>query len=52
MNFFRLDYPEMDPPEWHKFITTKLEDGKVKVGEIPIDYYEPLKENFEAHRGS
>jgi len=49
LNFIRTDYPEMDPPEWRKWITIRLEDGKVKSGEMPMDFSEPLKENFEAH---
>jgi succinate dehydrogenase/fumarate reductase flavoprotein subunit len=51
LGFQRSDYPEVDPSEWHKWITTKLDGGKVKIGELPIDYYEPLKENYEAHCG-
>ena len=50
LSFKRLDYPEMDPPEWHKWITLKLEGGEVKVDELPIDFFEPLKENYETHR--
>jgi succinate dehydrogenase/fumarate reductase flavoprotein subunit len=49
LNFFRLDYPEIDPPEWNKFITVQLENNKVKVGELPVDYYGDLKANYEAH---
>ncbi|MCK4863334.1 MAG: hypothetical protein KAS25_03510, partial [Dehalococcoidales bacterium] len=49
LNFFRIDYPEVDPPEWSKFVTIKLENGKVKAGELPMDYYGNLKENYEAH---
>jgi len=52
LNFIRLDYPEEDPKEWHKFITIKNKDGQVKVGEKPIEFYEPLKENYETHYGS
>ena len=48
-NFERIDYPEVDPPEWAKFITVKLEDNKVKTGELPLDYYGDIKENYEAH---
>jgi hypothetical protein len=51
LGFQRSDYPEVDPSEWHKWITTKLDGGKVKIGELPIGYYEPLKENYEAHCG-
>jgi succinate dehydrogenase/fumarate reductase flavoprotein subunit len=49
LNFGRLDYPQKDPPEWHKWLTLKLEDGAVKKGELPIDYWGSLKENYEAY---
>jgi hypothetical protein len=44
-----LDYPEVDPPEWHKWITIKQETGQVKVGELAIDFWGSFKENYEAH---
>ena len=50
LDFHRIDYPEVDPPEWRKFITVKLENGKVKVGELPLNYWGPLKKNYEAHK--
>ena len=49
LNFFRIDFPKVDPPEWNKFITVKLENGKVKAGELPIDYWGDMKANYEAH---
>ena len=49
LNFFRIDYPEVDPPEWNKFVTVKLENGKVKAGELPLDYWGDMKANYEAH---
>lgn len=52
LNFDRLDYPEKDTIEWKKWITLKLEDGKVKTGEMPIDYWGDLKENYDAHSGT
>ena len=51
IRFRRSDYPEADPPEWHKFVTVKLEDGKVVEGDMPLDYYGDLKDNYEAHCG-
>ena len=48
LDFHRIDYPELDPPEWNKLITVKLENGKVKVGELPLDYSGNLKDNYEA----
>jgi succinate dehydrogenase/fumarate reductase flavoprotein subunit len=55
LDFNRVDYPEMSPSEWQKYITLKLEDGKVVTGELPLSYYlkEPyaptFKANYEAH---
>lgn len=55
LGFNRTDYPEMDPPEWKKFITTRLDNGDIKVGERPLGYcllppYAPTyKENYEKY---
>jgi succinate dehydrogenase/fumarate reductase flavoprotein subunit len=49
LNFFRIDYPEIDPPEWNKFITVKLENNNVKTGELPLNYWGDMKANYEAH---
>ena len=57
LDFKRIDYPEMDPPEWNKFVTIRLESGEVKEGELPFKYwllppYAPTyKENYERHCG-
>ena len=57
LNFNRIDYPEVDPPEWRKYITTRLENGEVKVGELPLYYWlmppnaPTYKENYEKHCG-
>ena len=51
LGFTRMDYPELDPPDWHKWVTIKLDEGKVKTGELPLDYYGDLKKNYEAHCG-
>jgi succinate dehydrogenase/fumarate reductase flavoprotein subunit len=49
LNFFRIDYPEIDKPEWNKFMTIKLENNKVVTGELPLDYWGDMKANYEAH---
>jgi hypothetical protein len=49
LDFQRIDYPQMDPPEWKKFITLKQENGKLKVGELPLDYWGDLRKNYQAH---
>ena len=49
LDFYRIDYPELDPPQWNKFITVRLENDEVKVGEAPLGYWGNLKEGYEAH---
>ena len=49
LNLQRIDYPAMDPPEWQKYLTVKLEDGKVKTGEMPLAFWGNMKEQYEAH---
>jgi succinate dehydrogenase/fumarate reductase flavoprotein subunit len=51
LGFTRTDYPEVDPPEWRKWVTVKLDGGKVKVGELPLDYHGDMKKNYESHCG-
>ena len=49
LNFFRIDYPQIDPPEWNKYVTIKLENNRVKAGERPLKYWGDMKANYEAH---
>lgn len=49
MGHMRQDYPEMDPPEWRKWITLKQEGGSTKIGELPLDFAGNLNDNYEAH---
>ena len=55
LNFVRLDHPSVDPLEWQKLLPIKLVDGKVTVGELPLDYhlrppYAPTyEENYKLH---
>ena len=49
LGFYRIDYPEVDPPEWSKFLTIKLENDRVKSGELPLKYWGDMKANYEAH---
>lgn len=39
MDFKRLDYPEMDPEEWRKFIAISLEKGEMKSETLPLKYW-------------
>jgi succinate dehydrogenase/fumarate reductase flavoprotein subunit len=49
LQFTRLDYPEMDPPEWHKFVTVRRDEHGVQTGSLPIDFWGDLTENYERH---
>ena len=55
LDFHRLDYPEMDPPECNKFITLKLEKNMPKTGELPFRYWlqapyaSSYEENYQEH---
>ena len=49
LNFHRIDYPAVDPTEWNKYLTIKMENGKARSGELPLYYWGDLKANYEAH---
>ncbi len=49
LNFQRIDFPAIDPPEWDKFLTIKLENNKVKIGELPPAFWGDMKQQYEAH---
>ena len=57
LGFKRLDYPQMDPPAWNKFLTTRLEKGEVKIGELSYNYWlkppysSDYEENYRKHCG-
>jgi succinate dehydrogenase/fumarate reductase flavoprotein subunit len=51
LDFTRTDYPEVDPPEWKKWVTIKLDGGDVKVGELALDYYGDMEKNYQDHCG-
>ena len=55
LDFKRTDYPEIDPPEWDKYVVIRLVDEEVKVEEMPFNYwllppYAPTYgENYKQH---
>ncbi|MCL4488012.1 MAG: FAD-dependent oxidoreductase [Chloroflexi bacterium] len=57
LNFNRLDYTEIDPPEWRKLLPLRQENGQVKMRELPLDYYlrapyaATFEKNYKAHSG-
>ena len=50
LGFNRLDYPEIDPPAYRKWITIHRENDSVKTGELPLDFYGDMQSNYEAHK--
>ena len=49
LDFQRIDFPQFDPAEWNKFITLKLANDRVIIGEKPLNYCGNLKANYEAN---
>jgi succinate dehydrogenase/fumarate reductase flavoprotein subunit len=49
LNLQRIDYPAVDPPEWNKYLTVKLDNNKVKIGELPTTFWGDMKQQYEAH---
>ena len=49
LGFNRIDFPQMDPEEWNKFLTVKLENNKVQTGELPQCFWGDMKQQYEAH---
>lgn len=52
LHFKRLDYPTMDPPEWHKWITVRCADSSrsgasaAVIGEMPIAFWGDLEQGY------
>ena len=49
LGFQRIDYPQMDPPEWDKIMTIKLENDEIRIGEKPQAFWGNMKEEYEKH---
>ncbi len=49
LGFDRIDYPEVDPPEWNKFSTIKLENDEIKIDYKPQEFWGNMKEGYEKH---
>jgi succinate dehydrogenase/fumarate reductase flavoprotein subunit len=49
LHFTRQDYPEIDPPEWHQFVTVRRQNNEVVIGDRALDYYGSLEDNYLAH---
>jgi succinate dehydrogenase/fumarate reductase flavoprotein subunit len=49
LGFFRTDFPEADPSEWHKWVTVKQAGGQVTAGSLPLDFYGDMPHNYASH---
>ena len=49
LGFNRIDYPEIDPDEWYKFLTFKQENGQIQAGELPPRFWGDMVKQYEAH---
>jgi len=57
LDFHRLDYPDMDPPDWQKLLPIKQTEGGVEVRALSFNHHlEPpnaptYEENYQKHCG-
>ncbi len=57
LDFYRLDYPALDPADWNKLLPVRQENDKVKVRDLPLDFHlnapyaATYEENYLKHRG-
>jgi succinate dehydrogenase/fumarate reductase flavoprotein subunit len=51
LGFTRIDCQGADPAKWHKWITLEQENGDIRTGEMPLDYYGDMPKNYEEHCG-
>ena len=55
LDFKRIDFPIMDPPEHQKYITVRLTEKGIESGELPLNYWllppnaPTYRENYEKH---
>jgi succinate dehydrogenase/fumarate reductase flavoprotein subunit len=55
MDFIRLDYPAMDPPEWNKLLPIRQENGKAVTRDLPLDFFlkapyaSSYEDNYQKH---
>jgi hypothetical protein len=47
MGFQRIDYPEMDPPEWNKFLIAKLVNNQFTTRLQEQRFWGNMKEEYE-----
>ncbi len=51
LGFVRSDYPVVDHPDWQKWVTIRLDQGKVKTGDMPLDFHGDVEKNYRDRSG-
>jgi len=47
LSFSRIDYPENDPPEWHKYIVIRGDgSGRVQATSRPLGFWGDYEMNY------
>jgi succinate dehydrogenase/fumarate reductase flavoprotein subunit len=46
LHFKRLDYPEMDPAAWHKWLVIRKQSEDVAVSDRPIAFWGDFERNY------
>jgi succinate dehydrogenase/fumarate reductase flavoprotein subunit len=57
LDFMRLDFPEMDPPDWNKLLPIRQENDKARTRDLPLDFHlkapyaADYEENYRRYSG-
>jgi succinate dehydrogenase/fumarate reductase flavoprotein subunit len=46
LHFERIDYPQMDAPEWRKWVVIRKHDGQTAVSDRPIAFWGEYEANY------
>jgi succinate dehydrogenase/fumarate reductase flavoprotein subunit len=46
LHFHRLDYPEMDPVDWHKWLVIRRSRDQVEISDRPIAFWGDLDSGY------
>jgi hypothetical protein len=46
LHFKRIDCPQVDPPEWHKWVVIRSQGDQVAVSDRPIAFWGAYEANY------
>lgn len=52
LHFERLDFPQMDPPEWHKWLVIRRRGDEVQLSDRPIDFWGDFDSHYRPRNAS